>query len=224
MRRQLTARRGVLSALVGPTLRAMRPAPVAGALAAALLVVAVPAVLGLDLEADDHARLLRFAAVCAATGLAFTFDDPAKPTTLAVPVPSRWPATIRGAFGLAAFTAWWAAAVALTYAGADELRLPVPGLTLEAVTVAALALAASAVTCRFSARGVGGPIAAPAALGLALAVAVAPTTPPMFVPATVRGAVWTAVHERWAALLALVLAAIVTAVAAPARPTARSRR
>ncbi|MFI5914307.1 hypothetical protein [Dactylosporangium sp. NPDC051541] len=208
----------LVRALVWPTVRAMRFRPLGGALGVALLVVLVPAVLGVatefSLRPDDHANLLRLAAVCGALGLAFVFDDPAKPSTVAVPAPRWLPAAIRGVAGLAVFGGWWAAALGVTYAGAARaggLRLPVPGLTLEVATVGALALAAGALSWRITARGVGGPVAAPASLGLVLAVAVAPVAPPMVVAASAPAATWGSVHGRWGALLALLVAAVVVA-------------
>jgi len=201
--------------LVPPTLRAMRLGPVAGAAAAGLLIAAGPALSGARLEAGDLGDLLRLAALCAATGLAFAFDDPARPTLVAVPVPAWRAAAVRAAAALVAFAAWWAAAVAAVYAAPGPAGLPLAGLSVEAAAVAALSLAAAAVAVRFAARGIGGPLAAPAALAVALAVVLAPLRPPMRVPADTAGPTWAVVHHRWAALLAVLVVTTVVAVTAP---------
>ncbi|WP_433040758.1 hypothetical protein [Dactylosporangium sp. CS-033363] len=206
-------------ALIGPTVRAMRRGPLLGAAGAGLLVVAVPVVLGVDLGVDDHANLIRLAAVCASVGLAFVFDDPAKPTTVVVPVPRWLPAAIRALAAALAFAVWWVAAVAVT----GDPHLPVGGLTLEVATIGGLSLLAAATAWRWAARGVGGPVAAPAALLLVLAVALVPVRPPMFVPATSPAATWAGVHHRWTVLFLLIAAASVVTVAAPGRRAVRTR-
>ncbi|WP_433200346.1 hypothetical protein ACQP00_28605 [Dactylosporangium sp. CS-047395] len=198
-------------ALVRPTVRAMRYGPLLGAAGAGLLVVAVPVVLGVDLGPDDHANLMRLAAVCAAVGLAFVFDDPARPTTVVVPVPGWLPTAIRAMAGAVTFAAWWAVAVAIT----RDPQLPVGGVTLEVATIGVLALFAAAAVGRWMDRGVGGPVAAPVSLAAALAVAVVPVRPAMFVPATSAAATWARVHDRWAVLLVVVAAGLLVSVVAP---------
>ncbi|WP_327008322.1 hypothetical protein OHA72_14330 [Dactylosporangium sp. NBC_01737] len=106
-------------ALAWPTLRAARRAPLLGAMAAGLAIVAVPAALPVTFTADNLAVLLRLGMACAAVGLAFLFDDPAKPTIATAPVPAWQGIAVRTVVAATAMTAWWAAAIGVTLAGAE---------------------------------------------------------------------------------------------------------
>lgn len=206
-------------AVVWPTLRATRRAPVLGALAAGLAIVAVPAAMTVTLGPDNLAVLLRLGMACAAVGLAFLFDDPAKPSTATVPAPAWHGLAVRTTAAVAAMTVWWAAVVAATLAGAQDGagdRLPLPGLTLEAATLGAAAVAAAVVTWRLTPRGIASPAAAPAVLVVLAALAFAPRRAAVFV--TVASPDWTAAHQRMAVALAACLVVTAAAATLPSRP------
>jgi hypothetical protein len=209
-------------ALVWPTLRATRRRPLLGAMAVGLAIVAVPAMLPVTLGPDNLAVLLRLAAACAAIGLAFLFDDPAKPTTATVPTPAWRGIAVRTAAAVAAMAVWWAAAFAVTVAGAEDGtadKLPLPGLTLEAAALGGIAVTTAIVAWRCTPRGVVSPAAAPGALVLLAVLAFAPRRLIVFV--SVVSPDWDAAHRRLAILLACCLAAAVAA--ATLSPTARRR-
>ncbi|MET7417629.1 hypothetical protein [Dactylosporangium sp. NPDC005555] len=208
-------------ALVPPTLRAIRRGPVLGAMATGLAFVAVPAALTVTLRTDNLAVLLRLGMACAAVGIAFLFDDPAKPTTATVPAPAWHSLAIRATTAAAAMSAWWAAAVAITLTGAEDGTgdaLPLPGLALEAAAVGAVALAAATLAWRLTPRGHASPAAAPAVLVVFAALAFAPQRAAVFV--SVAAPDWDAAHHRLTLLLAacLVVAAAAAALHPPRRP------
>ena len=206
-------------AVVWPTLRATRHAPLLGAMAVGLAVVTVPAVMTVTLNPDDLTVLLRLGMACAAVGLAFLFDDPAKPTTATAPAPAWHGIAVRATLAGSAMALWWAAATSITVAGAQNGTgddLPVADLTLEAAALGAVAVAAAVVAWRFTPRGVVSPTAAPVVLVVIAALAFAPRRLPVFVP--VASPEWDAAHHRFAVLLACCLAATITAAAL--RPTA----
>ncbi|MEV4509466.1 hypothetical protein AB0K00_10965 [Dactylosporangium sp. NPDC049525] len=207
-------------ALVRPTLRAIRWTPLLGAMAAGLAIVTVPAVMTVTLSADNLAVLLRLGLACAAVGLAFLFDDPAKPTTATAPLPAWHGVAVRTVAAAAAMTGWWAAAVAITVAGAEEGTadpLPLPGLGLEAAAVGAVAVAAAVVAWRLTRRGIASPAAAPTVLVVVAVLAIAPRWAAVFV--LVASPDWTAAHQRLAVVLAVCLAT--AAAAALPRPPRR---
>lgn len=203
-----------------PTLRAARRTPLLGAMAAGLAIVAVAAALPVTLTADNLAVLLRLGMACAAVGLAFLFDDPAKPTIATAPVPAWHGIAVRTLAAAAAMTAWWAAAITITLAGAEGDSadpLPLPGLAVEAAALAAVAVAAAVVAWRFAPRGSASPAAAPAVLVVVGVLAFAPPWAAVFV--LVGSPDWTVAHQRLAALLAVCL----TAAAGAALPLTRRR-
>jgi hypothetical protein len=207
-------------AAVRPTLRATRWAPLLGAMAAGLAIVTVPAVLSVTLSPDNLATLLRLGVACAAVGLAFLFDDPARPTTATAPAPAWHGLAIRATVATTTMALWWAAAIAVTLAGAQEGtgdHLPLPGLTLEAAALSAVAVAAAVVAWRFTPRGVVSPAAAPVVLVAVAALAFAPRRLSVFVSVTSPD--WDTAHYRLAALLTCCLA--VALIAATLRPNAR---
>ncbi|MFJ8582901.1 hypothetical protein [Micromonospora sp. NPDC093277] len=218
----------LLGALVGPVLRAVRRGPLLGAGSVGLAIVAVPAALGTVLRPDDLAALLRLTALCLAVGVAFVLDDPAKPSTATTPVPAWAGGAVRATAGLLAAAVGWAAAVAVTLAGAQEGNgeaLPVRDLTLEATAAAVLALAFAVLGWARAPRGVCGPVAAPALLVAAAALALLPQR--LAILASVDDpAGWAAAHRRFAVLLVAAGAVAVAGLALGTLPprTVRVRR
>lgn len=213
-------------AFVWPTLRSTRKTPVLGAMAAGLAIVMVPAAMTVTLSPDNLAALLRLGAACAAVGLVFLFDDPAKPTTATAPAPAWRGIALRALTAAATTAAWWTAAVTITRTGAEDGtgdHLPLPGLTLEAATFTAAAVTAAVAAWRFTPRGIVSPAAAPAVLAVLAALAFVPRRVVVFVP--VASPQWDAAHLRLAFLLAACVAvttAFVTlppALRRPAQPT-----
>lgn len=200
-----------------PVFRAARWLPFGIAAAVGFAIPAVPSLTSAALAPDDLIGLLRVAAACLGVGIVFLFDDPAKPTTVAVPTPAAVLAAARALWAWAAAAAWWAATLGVTVIGAENgvgRALPRGDLTLEAATFAAVGCAAAVCLWRGSARGVGGPIAAPAALLLLIGGLLLPERLALLVE--VGGPAWPAAHDRWAALLASAVA--VAAMAAVRLP------
>jgi hypothetical protein len=225
-------------ALVLPTLRAVRWAPLLAAAGTGLAIVTVPAAMSVSLGPDNLATLLRLGVACAAVGIAFVFDDPAKPTTATTPTPVWRSLAIRATAAALVLTAWWTAALAITLIGAEPptgddvlpqpaLRLfgvsshglPLQGLTVEAATLGAIALAVAVTAWRLAPRGLASPAAAPTALTIIAALAFAPRRLPVFV--SVASPEWSAAHQRLAILLA---ASLLTAAAAAVLTPPRRRR
>jgi hypothetical protein len=160
--------------------------------------------------------VLRAAALVGGLGLAFLFDDPARHTTEAVPVPRLVRAGLRLALIAPLVAAWWAAVLLLVPGAA---RPPAGALTLEAAAIVATAVALAAASVRL--RTEPGPGAGAALTLLVLAVAALLTPHPwsLLVPPGDPG--WAVAHRWWAALLAA--AAAVCAACLP-QPVHRLRR
>ncbi|BCB88762.1 hypothetical protein [Phytohabitans suffuscus] len=110
------------------------------------------------------------------------------------------------------------ALLAVTVAGAQDGAagtLPLPGLTLEAAALAAVALGLAAARLRGAPDSDAGVLAAPAVLVLALAATLLPAGWALFV--TPDDPHWAAAHDRWAVLLAASLAAVLWAGREPSR-------
>lgn len=199
--------------LAVPLLRAARWLPFGIAAAVGFAIPAVPSLTSVVLQPDDLVGLLRIASACLGVGIVFLFDDPAKPSTVAVPAPLGLVTAVRALWAWTAAAAWWTATLGVTVAGAEQgtgSGLPLRDLTLEAATFAAVGLAAAVCLWRGSERGVSSPIAAPAALLLLIGALLLPERIELVTP--VGAAAWPAAHDRWALLLAtsLVVAALAT--------------
>jgi hypothetical protein len=205
-------------ALAAPTVRAMRWLPYLAASGVGLFMVAAPAFFNPHLRPDDLAVLLRLAGVCAGMGLAFLFDDPAKPSIATMPAPRWLSLGIRGAVGAVAGAAWWAVAVwiARRTLGVDTAgALPVGGLTVEVATVLALSFGFAVLCGQWAPRGITSTAAAPALLVVAVAVALLPD----------RLAVVVGVGDpRWAAAHRGVLVLLVIGLSLPILPQPSRRR
>ncbi|GIJ54486.1 hypothetical protein [Virgisporangium aurantiacum] len=197
----------VAGLLAVPLLRAARWLPFGAAAAVGFAIPAVPSLTPTALQPDDLVGLLRIASACLGVGIVFLFDDPAKPTTVAVPAPLGLVTAVRTLWAAAAAALWWTATLGVTVAGAEQgagSRLPLGDLTLEAATFAAVGLAAAVCLWRGSARGVTSPIAAPAALLLLIGALLLPER--IELVTQVGGSAWAPAHDRWAVLLATALA------------------
>lgn len=204
-----------LPAVVPPLLRATRWQPV-------LLVAAVVPLL-LWWTSDDLADttvavwLLRGVALLLAAALPFGLDDDSRGTVAASPTPLSARST--GALVVAALPGGllWAATCTWVESrpGAD---VPVGGLTLEALALAAASTAVALSLCRWRDVTAPGALTAPvvAALGLVL-----PRLPPWAALVTPPGPDWAAAHLRWLALLALSGGVAAAALADPGRPARR---
>jgi hypothetical protein len=205
-----------LRALIRPTVRALRLGPPAVGAGLGLIIVAVPAAMTVTLRPDDLTTLLRLGALCAAVGVTFVLDDPAKPSLTTVPVPGWLTAAVRVAAAVTVAGGWWAAAVAACLAGAQEgarAGVPVGGLTLEVATVVTIALCCAMLGCRRSPRGIGSIVAAPAFLLVVVILALLPQRIALLVHA--GDPRWGASHHRWAALLLAAIAVLVAAATPP---------
>ncbi|MBM7090838.1 ABC transporter, partial [Streptomyces sp. S12] len=136
--------------LVRPVARTV-PWRAIGAGSAVGLLLAVSPRLTQDPDAWFTVQVLRAATVAFAVGLAFLLDDPARHTTAAVPVRRAVRHALRLALVVPVAALWWTAALLLV---PPSVRPPAAGMTLEAATAAALALAgaACAVRCSYGAR------------------------------------------------------------------------
>jgi hypothetical protein len=206
----------VAGLLAVPLLRAARWPPFVIAAAVGFAIPAVPSLTRAVLQPDDLVGLLRIASACLGVGIVFLFDDPAKPTTVAVPAPAALLAAVRTLLAAAAAALWWTATLGVTVAGAERGagdRLPLADLTLESATFAAVGLAAALCLWRGSTRGVSGPIAAPAALVLLIGALLLPERVELLTQ--VGGPTWPAAHDRWAILLATALSVAALATLRP---------
>ncbi|MEU9523196.1 ABC transporter [Streptomyces sp. NPDC048224] len=207
--RGLTAARGVTAALVGPLWRTLPWRAPAAAGTLGLLIAGTPLAIGAEPAPWQTLLLLRCAALTGALGLAFLLDDPARHLTTPVPVPRPVRQALRVAL-VAPFAALWWAVVLLLAPSAS--RPPAGEVTLEAVAVGVLALAAAALAVRVTDEERPGPFVAAALLVMAvLAPLLAPEGWALFAQADDPR--WPAAHERWAALAAGV--AVVAAACGP---------
>ncbi|WP_061443959.1 hypothetical protein [Streptomyces sp. CCM_MD2014] len=199
--RGLTASRGSLTVdLVGPLWRTLPWRALAAAGALGLLVAATPAATGAEPAPWQTLLLLRGAALTGALGLAFLLDDPARHLTAPVPTPRLVRQALRVALVAPLAALWWTAVLLLTPSAS---RPPAGGVTLEAVTVGAFALAAAALAVRLTDEARPGPFVAAALLLIAvIAPLLAPEDWALFVQA--EDPRWSAGHERWAVLAAAV--------------------
>ncbi|WP_186778291.1 ABC transporter [Streptomyces salinarius] len=199
--RGLTASRGSLTVdLVGPLWRTLPWRALAAAGALGLLVAATPAATGAEPAAWQTLLLLRGAALTGALGLAFLLDDPARHLTVPVPTPRLVRQVLRVVLVAPLAALWWTAVLLVTPSAS---RPPAGGVTLEAVTVGAFALAAAALALRLTDEARPGPFVAAALLLTAvLAPLLAPEGWALFVQADDPR--WSVGHERWAVLAATV--------------------
>ncbi|MEV0719401.1 hypothetical protein [Asanoa sp. NPDC050611] len=206
----------VAAAVAVPAVRALRFMPPLAAMVVGYAMIGVPAALSGASDPRLVVVLLRLAMVCAALGVGFLLDDPARPTTATSPAPAWLPLAARVGAGGVLLAAWWWATVFTAGAalGPAAVELPRGDLTLEAATVVAVALAGATVVWRRSGRGVVGLVAAPAFLAAVFAAALLPGRVALLVP--LGGSDWAAAHDRW--LVVLVAAAVCTAMAATWSP------
>ncbi|TQS42382.1 ABC transporter [Cryptosporangium phraense] len=203
----------LLAVAARPTVRAARVGSFLAGAIAGWVLLAIPAVLATALDPESLTLQLRLATVCAAVGVVFLLDDPAKPTTVVVPVPAWVPTAVRVVFAVVASGVWWAVAVGIVLAGAEDgvgRALRLPGTGLEAAAMVAVALALAVFGTGLVERGVASPVTGPALLGLFGGLALLPRGVALFVGVGDPG--WGAAHDRWA----VVLAGAAVAVAATA--------
>ncbi|MFR9796323.1 hypothetical protein ACL02U_10525 [Streptomyces sp. MS06] len=184
-------------ALLRPSLRAMRLAPLAGGVVVALALAVLPNAVGLTLSLPQAVLFLRGTAVALALGLAFVLDDPATATTEVLPVSARLRRLVRLAPVLVVAGAVWE----ISWLTMRQSTAGLPAdLGWEGAGIAALTLAIAAWT------SVGGVAAAPALLLLVLAAAFAPDAVAPF-PAP-RSPQWGETHVVWAVVTALAVIAL----------------
>ncbi|MES4830586.1 ABC transporter [Streptomyces anthocyanicus] len=208
--RGLTAVRGATTVdLAGALWRTLPWRALAAAGALGLLVAGAPLATGAEPAPWQTLLLLRGAALIGALGLAFLLDDPARHLTVPVPTPRLVRQVLRVALVAPLAVLWWTAALLLTPSAS---RPPAGGVTLEAVAVGALALAAAALAVRLTDEARPGPyVAAVLLLTAVLAPLLAPEDWALFVQASDPR--WSVGHDRWAVLAAAV--ALVGAVCGP---------
>jgi len=184
-----------LPALLRPLIAAVRWQPSAGAATIAAVLLAVKAD-DLD-EAGTALMVLRGVAAVLALGVAFLLDDAATGILTASPTSLAWRRSHRVAI-VAAFVGvpWILAVLFVLSHGAD---LPVAGLTLELVTLLAVALAAAAGIARRGDVAEPGVLAAPLTVGIVLGTTRLPERWALLVG---PGPSWEPAHQRWALLLA----------------------
>ncbi|MGQ4426636.1 ABC transporter, partial [Streptomyces violaceoruber] len=199
--RGLTAVRGATTVdLAGALWRTLPWRALAAAGALGLLVAGAPLATGAEPAPWQTLLLLRGAALIGALGLAFLLDDPARHLTVPVPTPRLVRQVLRVALVAPLAVLWWTAALLLTPSAS---RPPAGGVTLEAVAVGALALAAAALAVRLTDEARPGPyVAAVLLLTAVLVPLLAPEDWALFVQA--GDPRWSVGHDRWAVLAAAV--------------------
>ncbi|WP_078947948.1 hypothetical protein [Streptomyces griseus] len=204
--------RALLWALVPPVWRALpwRALAVGGGLG--LLLAASTRLPDSTPSSETGLAVLRMVALFGALGLAFLLDDPARHTTTGVPVRRPLRAGLRLTLVAPFMAAWWTAALFLIPAAS---RPPAGFLTLEALALAACALALPATAIRFTTETEPGRIAA-FWLGItSLAACLVPDKWGLFV-AEGTGE-WDTAHMRWAVLLGLAAVLWATCLPEPLR-------
>ncbi|MFD5222558.1 ABC transporter [Streptomyces tendae] len=193
---RVTAVRGVTPDLVGPVWRTLPWRALAAAGTLGLLAAATPLVTGGEPAPWQTLLLLRGIALIGALGLAFLLDDPARHLTAPLPTPRPVRQALRVALVAPIAALWWTAVLLLTPSAS---RPPVGEVTLEAVAVGVLALAAAALAVRLTDEARPGPFVAAALLLTAvLAPLLAPEGWALFTQADDPR--WPAAHDRWAVL------------------------
>jgi hypothetical protein len=166
---------------------------------------------------EDVIRALRMAAVVLATGAAGVLDDPSNTTVASCPLRlSSRRLTRLGLWLPLAALAWFALLGLATAAPALLQPLAWWRLTVEAVALAAVGLAAAAVTIRFDPHGRGSLAVAPVVLGFVWLTFLVPeplrpwTDPrnPLAGPASLR---------LWVAILTVAIAVLVFTSRDPGR-------
>ncbi|MFA3876750.1 ABC transporter [Streptomyces sp. MMCC 100] len=194
------ARRALTVDLAGPLWRTLPWRALAAAGTLGLLVAAVPLATGAEPAPWQTLLLLRGAALIGALGLAFLLDDPARHLTAPVPTPRLLRQALRVALVAPLAALWWTTVLLLTPSAS---RPPAGGVTLEALTVGALALAVAALAVRLTDEARPGPyVAASLLLTAVLAPLLAPEGWALFVQA--GDPRWSAGHDRWAVLAVAV--------------------
>lgn len=156
--------------------------------------------------------MLRAVGLVLAAGMAFALDDRTRPTMAAVPTPLWWRAAVQ-LIGVAAPAALaWCAALVWMERRVDG-AVPAAGLSLEAMTLAAVVLAVAGGLARW--RGITDPgtVTAPAMLALGLLL---PQLPGRVALVILPGPGWDSAHVRWALLLAVAFAALTLSLRDPA--------
>jgi hypothetical protein len=169
--------------------------------------------------AGDAVWMPRMVALLLAVALSFALDDRTRTTLGGVPAPPWWRAAVRLVVaGVPALVAWVVALVWVDHR--VDVGVPVAGLCLEAATLAAVAVAASAALARWRDIPEPGAVVAPAVLVSSLVLL---QLPPRFALAVSPGPEWAAAHRRWAVLLAVAVVVVTAALRDPAaRPPLRA--
>ncbi|MFI1166047.1 ABC transporter [Streptomyces sp. NPDC020801] len=187
----------VTAALLRPVWRSLPWRALGAAGGLGLLVAGGSRLLpGQAREAALGLVLLRLVALVGGLGLAFLLDDPARPTTEAVPVRRPVRAGLRLALVAPLLAAWWTATLLLLPAAA---RPPLGAVTLEAAATAGAALALAASSVRFRAEPSPGTGMAVALLTLTVAVLLLPRRWSLLVPPNDPN--WAVAHQWWAVIL-----------------------
>ncbi|MEZ3182476.1 ABC transporter [Streptomyces pimonensis] len=199
--------------MLRPTVRTVPWRVIGAAGTLGLLLAAAPRLTGGEADARLALNALRAAAVAFALGAAFVLDDPARHTTAAVPTRRAVRHGLRVLLVAPVAAVWWTAALLLVPGSA---RPPAAGITLEAATALALALAGAALTIhRGDVTRPGQAVAAFLLVGSVLAPLLVPGGWGLFTTPDDTG--WAAAHDRWAALLCVTVVVGVVCAAEPRR-------
>ncbi len=202
-----------LPVLLSPLRTAVRWQPLLGATVLVGLLLAVKAD---DLHQDGTSLMaLRGVAALLALGAAFLLDDAAAVTLAASPTSLLWRRWHRLLAAALVAVPWALAVLVVRSRGAE---LPVAGLTLELVTLLALALAAAGGITRWTEVSEPGVLAAPLLVGIILANFRSPSGGHCS-PGPARSG--TRAHQRWGLLLAAALLVLAWCTRDPARRRSR---
>jgi len=209
--------RPVAVELLRPVARTMPWRAVGAAGVLGLLLAAAPRLTGDQADGWYALTVLRASALAFALGAAFALDDPARHTTAAVPTRRAVRHGLRVLLVVPVAAVWWTAALLLVPA---PVRPPVAGITVEAATALALALAGAALAVH---RGDGARPGRAVAGGLLAGAVLGPLFAPghwaLFVPPDDER--WAAAHDRWAVLLCAAVAVAVVCATEPRRRLGR---
>jgi hypothetical protein len=215
--------------LLRPVARGVSWGTVLGAGAVGAALAALPPVFGLEMSESGLLILLRCTALASAFGVAFALDDPAAPSTVAVPVRRIVLVGLRVLLVLPVASALWAVGLLLASrgpgAGVLLAWIPVAGLLVEVLTLLLLALLVAAIRSRAGDGDAARPgmFAAGTLAVLAVAAALLPAAvrpfvpPPSASPGAGDGGRWVSAHHWWLMVALAALAGLGRATRAPLR-------
>jgi hypothetical protein len=204
--------------LIRSCLRATRLTPLVVGGVLSTCIMAVPVLLGVELDAIDATLALHLAMFALLMGAAFVLDDAAYPSTEVLPISAATTAVIRMGLALVPVSIFWAIALWLApktmVSTAEYARA---GLVVEAYGCLVWVWAVVMFTARRR-GGIGSAVAAPFLLIATATAVLLPDSLAVFVSPGAPG--YAESRPRWAVVLGVGLAVLAVATRRPGRAPA----